>query len=384
MKKICLILIPALLCTIGCSRRISRGRKSSNNDELSYSYSYNYGFGSGKNPQPQSRSSTVVPAPSSISSYSQPSSSEVPYSSQEKSSSMNYSSESSQTSVPAHIHVWNRPNKNELIDEFSEISKEPTCTESGIRTWYCECGESKVESVKKLGHDFGEWTIKTAVTCEQDGVEERECSRCHEKEERAIKAAHTWGAEQTVAAGAENQVSYRLQECSKCGMIKISIKAVDCSFVRGSIKSSTPSGYFKLNTKNDMAVWRFNINIPEGKLLEGRMYEIGAMDAFSSNTDKSYACTSTSGDNAPEYTKGNFDVVVNGQSLDKTEWIDVPFEQLLAEGEDSSAMGDNFSPLCLCPIGDCYLVRGANEMTYERLGSYNLIVSDLVFIGKII
>ena len=176
---------------------------------------------------------------------------------------------SSSSSAVAHVHVWALPNKDELMDEFSEVDPEPSCTEAGVRTWYCECGETKTEAVKKLGHEWGNWTEKTAATCEQDGVEERECSRCHEKEEQPIKAAHKWGEAQTVAAGAENQVSYKLQTCSVCGAYKATIKATDCSFVKGSIKSSTPSGYFKLNSKNDKAIWRFNVDLPEGKNLVG-------------------------------------------------------------------------------------------------------------------
>ena len=327
-----------------------------------------------KSSQSSQPASSVAPTPASSS--SQPAS--TPDTSAPEQGS------SSSSSAVAHVHVWNLPNKDELEEEYAEVDQQPTCTAAGQKTWYCECGETKTEAIKKLGHDFGEWTVKTAATCEQDGVEERECSRCDEKEEQVIKAAHTWGEAQTVAAGAENQVSYKLQTCSVCGAYKATIKATDCSFVKGSIKSGTPSGYFKLNSKNDKAIWRFNVDLPEGKLLEGRMYQIGAMDSYSTNTDKSYASTSTSGDNAPEYTKGNFDVVVNGQSLDKTEWIRITFEEFLKDGEDSSAMGSDYSPLCLCPIGDCYLVRGANEMTYERLGSYNLIISDLVFIGKVI
>ena len=44
-------------------------------------------------------------------------------------------------------------------------------------------------------------------------------------------------------------------------------------------------------------------------------------------------------------------------------------------------MGDGFSPICLAPIGEAVIQPGLNEITYERLGSYNLIISDLIFIG---
>ena len=261
-------------------------------------------------------------------------------------------------------------------------TKAPTCTEKGTEEQECSCGDKKTRSVNALGHDWGNWTVKTAATCTEDGSEERVCGRCGEKESRKIKAGHDWDAEQTIAAGTDpaDQVGYKLAVCKKGDAIKADITAVDAKFYKGKIKSGTPSGYFKLNSTNDKAYWKFTV--AGTKMYKGMLYERGAMDSFSSNTERSYAQTSTSGDHAPKYPLGNFDVKVNGDSLDKSQWIDVPYSELLAEGEDSSAMGDNYSPLCLCPIGECVIQAGLNEITYERLGSYNLIISDLIFIGS--
>ena len=259
-------------------------------------------------------------------------------------------------------------------------TKAPTCTEKGTEEQECSCGDKKTRSVNALGHDWGNWTVKTAATCTEDGSEERVCGRCGEKEERPVKAGHDWDAEQDIAAGGDDQVGYKLAVCKKGDAIKADITAVDAKFYKGKIKSGTPSGYFKLNSTNDKAYWKFTV--AGTKMYKGMLYERGAMDSFSSNTERSYAQTSTSGDHAPKYPLGNFDVKVNGDSLDKSQWIDVPYSELLAEGEDSSAMGDNYSPLCLCPIGECVIQAGLNEITYERLGSYNLIISDLIFIGS--
>ena len=258
----------------------------------------------------------------------------------------------------------------------------PTCTEKGKEEQTCACGDKKERDVKALGHDWGEWTAKTAATCTTDGSEERTCKRagCGAKEERVVKAAHDWDAEQDIAAGGDDQVAYKLAVCKKGDAVKADITAVDAKFYKGKIKSGTPEGYFKLNSTNDKAYWKFTV--PGTKMYKGMLYERGAMDSFSSNTERSYAQTSTSGDHAPKYPLGNFDVKVNGDSLDKSQWIDVPYSELLADGEDSSAMGDNYSPLCLCPIGECVIQAGLNEITYERLGSYNLIISDLIFIGS--
>ena len=262
-------------------------------------------------------------------------------------------------------------------------TKAPTCTEKGQEEQECACGDKKTRDVKALGHDWGEWTAVKAASCTEDGSEKRTCKRegCGASEERVVKAAHDWDAEQEVAAGADpaDQVAYKLANCKKGDAIKVDLKAVDGKFYKGKIKSGTPSGYFKLNSTNDKAYWKFTL--AGTKMYKGMLYQLGAMDSFSGNTERTYAQTSTSGDHAPKYPLGNFDVVVNGDSLDKSQWIDVPYSELLAEGEDSSAMGDNYSPICLVPIGECVLQPGLNEITYERLGSYNLIISNLVFVG---
>ncbi len=268
-----------------------------------------------------------------------------------------------------------------------EQTKAPTCTEKGEEKATCSCGEVKTRDVKALGHDWGEWNVTEAASCTKDGTRVRTCKRegCGAKEEEVIKAAHDWDAEQAVAAGTDpaDQVGYKLANCKKGDAIKIDIRAVDAKFYKGKIKESTsnptPEGYFKLDANGSKAYWKFTVQ--GTKMYKGMLYQLGAMDSFSGNTDKSYAMTSTSGDHAPKYPLGNFDVKVNGDSLDKSQWIDITFDKLLAEGEDSSAMGDGFSPICLAPIGEAVIQPGLNEITYERLGSYNLIISDLIFIG---
>ena len=313
------------------------------------------------------------------SSQSQPASSvePAPASSSEPASTPDTSApaqDSSSSSAVAHVHVFN--------EEDAEVTKQPTCTETGTKIYYCECGETKTETIKKLGHDFGEWTVKTPATCTVDGKEERECSRCHEKEEKVIKAAHDWDTAQEVAAGTDpaNQVAYTLASCKVCHAIKAEILAKDAKFYKGGIKSGTPSSSFKLNSKNDKAYWRFTV--AGTKMYKGMLYQYAAMDQWSGNTERSYAQTSTSGDHAPTYPLGNFDAMVNGDRVDKTQWIDTSYSELLAEGDDSSElMGDNYSPVALAPMGECVIQPGLNEITYERLGSYNLIINKLVFIG---
>lgn len=60
------------------------------------------------------------------------------------------------------------------------VTTEPTCTETGIRTFTCVrgCGETKTESVPAAGHSYGNWSVKTAPTAEAAGVLVRVCEVC--------------------------------------------------------------------------------------------------------------------------------------------------------------------------------------------------------------
>lgn len=47
------------------------------------------------------------------------------------------------TDQPEHVH-----------SHTGIITTQPTCTEAGVKTFTCECGDSYTEQVEKLDHDF--------------------------------------------------------------------------------------------------------------------------------------------------------------------------------------------------------------------------------------
>lgn len=55
-----------------------------------------------------------------------------------------------------------------------------TCTQPGITTKYCACGEETTESVNALGHDYV-FISSRKPTCTQDGIELYRCSRCNDE-----------------------------------------------------------------------------------------------------------------------------------------------------------------------------------------------------------
>ena len=97
----------------------------------------------------------------------------------------------------------------------STVTKNATCTEAGIRTFTCECGDTYQESIDALGHDFGEWTVTKPATCTEKGIETRHCSRCDATETRETdKTEHVYTAVVTPPTCTEK--GYTTHTCS-CG-----------------------------------------------------------------------------------------------------------------------------------------------------------------------
>ena len=70
------------------------------------------------------------------------------------------------------------------------ITTEPTCTETGVKTYKCTvCGEVLMtETVPANGHSWGDWVLTTEPTLDADGVETRTCQTCGATETRPVAA----------------------------------------------------------------------------------------------------------------------------------------------------------------------------------------------------
>ena len=74
------------------------------------------------------------------------------------------------------------------------ITKQPTCTAAGVRTYTCTaCGDTKTEPVAALGHAWGGWTTVKEPTCTETGLQQRICGNdSSHKETRTLdKKGHT-------------------------------------------------------------------------------------------------------------------------------------------------------------------------------------------------
>ncbi len=76
------------------------------------------------------------------------------------------------------------------------------------------------ESCESIGHSFGEWNITKDATCTETGLKERICARCDAVEEVEIPVTHDFEAEWTVdkdATATEDGIMSR--HCTKCNEV---------------------------------------------------------------------------------------------------------------------------------------------------------------------
>ena len=110
----------------------------------------------------------------------------------------------------AHEHSW---------DE-GKVTTPATCTDPGVKTYTCACGETKTEAIPALGHDYSaEWTIDTPATCTDPGSKSHHCSRCTSKSDvTPIEAlGHDYSTEWTIDTPATcTDPGSKSHHCSRC------------------------------------------------------------------------------------------------------------------------------------------------------------------------
>lgn len=112
-----------------------------------------------------------------------------------------------QTTQPtqSHTHTW-----GEWV-----LVKEATCTEKGVMTRSCECGENDTLTLAKLEHSFGEWYLSIEANCEADGEESRICQNCNYTETKIISALIHSGDEFIILDGNKNFICDHCEEFYK-------------------------------------------------------------------------------------------------------------------------------------------------------------------------
>ncbi len=110
---------------------------------------------------------------------------------------------------PPHTHSWGS----------GTVTKAATCTESGIRTYTCSCGETRTETILASGHQWSAWTVTKEATTSENGIKERSCSVCGQKEQQSFPYdghTHSWDSGTVTKAATCTESGIRTYTCS-CG-----------------------------------------------------------------------------------------------------------------------------------------------------------------------
>ncbi len=107
----------------------------------------------------------------------------------------------------------------------STVTKSATCTEAGVETFTCTCGDSYTETIAKLGHNYSSsYTVDKAATCTTAGSKSKHCSRCSATTSvTAIPATgHSYGSYKTTKAATCTSNGSKQRTCSVCKNVETS------------------------------------------------------------------------------------------------------------------------------------------------------------------
>ena len=107
---------------------------------------------------------------------------------------------------PVHEHKYS-----------ANLTTNPTCTEEGVMTYTCSCGDSYTEPYPKLEHQY-EKEITREATCAEEGETTYTCTLCGDTYTEPIaKAEHTPGAAQVTKEATCTEEGEKTVRCTVCG-----------------------------------------------------------------------------------------------------------------------------------------------------------------------
>ena len=131
--------------------------------------------------------------------------------------------------------LWSQVNQNPVYFNFtvgsshthsytSSVTKAPTCTATGVRTYTCSCGDSYTETIAATGHT--NVTVKGyAATCAATGLTDGvQCSVCKTwitpQTTIAKTTNHTWNAGTVTKAATCKETGVKTYTCTVCKTTK--------------------------------------------------------------------------------------------------------------------------------------------------------------------
>lgn len=145
------------------------------------------------------------------------------------------------------------------------VTKEPTCTEAGIKTYTCtECNGTKSEEIPALGHTWSNWTTTSEATVFAKEVQKRTCSVCKTTETREV--GNKLKATMKVSANTVPlKVKQSIRNFKVTGMAKgDSVKSWKSSNTKIVKVSGKANGTCKISAQKRIGTARITITLKSG------------------------------------------------------------------------------------------------------------------------
>ncbi|MDE5592417.1 MAG: hypothetical protein K2I75_00525, partial [Clostridiales bacterium] len=114
------------------------------------------------------------------------------------------------------------------------VTKEPTCTEKGVRTYECDgCDDTYTEDIDALGHDDYK-ADETAATCTDNKVEHWACHRCDWTDDKEIDETalgHDFTGDVLPIA---DDTTHHAQKCSRCDAFDVD-NSEECDYTEQTV-----------------------------------------------------------------------------------------------------------------------------------------------------
>lgn len=145
------------------------------------------------------------------------------------------------------------------------VTKEPTCTETGIKTYTCtECNGTKTEEISALGHTWSNWTTTSEATVFAKEVQKRTCSVCKTTDTREV--GNKLKATMKVSANTVPlKVKQSIRNFKVTGMAKgDSVKSWKSSNTKIVKVSGKANGTCKISAQKRIGTARITITLKSG------------------------------------------------------------------------------------------------------------------------
>ena len=158
------------------------------------------------------------------------------------------------------------------------ITQEPTCTENGVKTYTCECGDSYTETIPATGHNYGDFVVTKPATCTEDGIKTKTCANCNDKITESIpKTGHTssdWIIDKNAAINVKGS---KHKECTVCKTVleTAEIPSLPMINIQSANVSISTNSYVFDNTAKKPSV---TVNIGGKALKNGSDYTVSYLN----------------------------------------------------------------------------------------------------------